>query len=111
MLVKFGELSKPVKEYCLEDNATLEDLLEAADVDPCGDDMLQESFRGSVKMLNIEDNIPLKEGSTYILTEIKFTSQEEKIVSMLSDEWYPDDMSIQEQKDFIKKLFACGWDK
>lgn len=111
MLVKFGELAKPVKEYCLEDNAILEDLLEAADVNPGDDDLLQESFRGSVKILNIEEDIPLKEGATYILTKIKFTPQEEKIVSMLTDEWYPDDMNIQEQKDFIKRLFSCGWDK
>ena len=111
MLVKFGELSKPVKEYCLEDNATLEDLFEASDVDPCSDDQLQESIRGSVKTIRIDEDIPLKDGATYILTELKFTPQEEKIVSMLEDEWYPDDMSMLEKKEFLKKLFSSGWDK
>lgn len=111
MLVKFGKLGKTITEYLLKDEATLDDLLDAANEELEDDDDIYELQDDCKELLDPDGEGYLKENATYILERIKLTAQEEKIMDLIRDEWGGDMMSTQNQKDFVKKLLACGWDK
>ena len=110
MLVKFGKMGKTITEYLLKDEATLEDLLDAANEELEDDDSIHELYDDSKRTLDLDSEEPLKANTTYILETIELTSQEEKICQILDDEWDPDD-SITCKKAIIKKILSCGWDK
>ena len=115
MLVKFGRKGSEVKEYYLEDDSTVADLLDSLNISMDYDDVLRCSATDEV--INSDDyagDIYLTENAVYILDAVYLTEAEKSISDMLEGVCV-NDMSTLEQKELIKSLVETvnsnSWDR
>lgn len=105
MLLKFGKMGKEVREYCVQDEMTVEEFLSDVvsielgydDVVHCSEYPEQEINRDNVDEYNVEEN------ATYILETIELTSRESALLDLLEEENI-DDMDSKEKKDYLQKI-------
>ena len=112
MLVKFGEVGQPIKEYLVEDDYTVSDLLDMLDIYMSEDDVIHTSNNDTITYDEIDED--LEEGVSYVLSSVSLTDNESSMIDLI-DGLDIDDMTTQNKKDLVASIVALvnenSWDQ